>query len=305
MNRKPTSWRQKDVNGPPGGEPWVWTSAELLTSPAWRARSRYCITLIEFLQKEHMAHGGQENGALLAPYAQVQAAGIPRGCIRPAIEEAEALKLIEVKRGGKKNHVQDHLSRYRLTFYCTREKTVHGKPFYSEPTDEWKHLTAEMANEIERQMRVRRRLGKRGKAAVKNSFSEPHGGSVSEPHGGTEGTENQRFRSEPHGGSPYNILAGSGVAVAVALDDAAEATTTIPSSHSPELKKAAAAPRRRCGLRDHNPGPVPSPADRPACTAPSAAQIDIEDAIAAARDRHPEPSAPPPPAVTQRTARRG
>lgn len=145
MSRKPASFRLKDVNSPP--EPFVWISAELNVSPAWRARSINCVRLIEFLQKEHMAHGGKENGNLAAPYDQLQAWGIGRRLIRPTIEEAEALGLIAVRRGGKRNAVEDHVSRYRLTFYPSRIVPVDGLPHWEAPTDEWKRITPEMAEE--------------------------------------------------------------------------------------------------------------------------------------------------------------
>lgn len=150
MANKPASFRHKDVNSPP--EPFVWISAELLVSPAWRAKSINCMRLIEFLMREHMAHGGKENGNLAAPYDQLQAWGIGRRLIRPAIEEAEALRLIEVRRGGKRNAVEDHVSRYRLTFYPShvRPPPGQGLPHWQAATDEWKHVTSAMAEEATR-----------------------------------------------------------------------------------------------------------------------------------------------------------
>lgn len=160
MSRKPASFRREDVNRPPADQPWCWISAELLNSPAWRARSINCIRLIEFLMREHMQHAGMENGNLAAPYDQLQAFGIGRRLIRPAIEEAEALRLIEVRRGGKRNAVEDHVSRYRLTFYATRIKPPDGKPYWQAATDEWKAVTAPMAAEIAPQIQARRTASK-------------------------------------------------------------------------------------------------------------------------------------------------
>lgn len=156
MSRKPTSYRLGDVNRPPEDQPWCWLSAELLTSPAWRARSVNCARLIEFLMLEHMAHAGTENGNLAAPYDQLQAFGIGRRLIRPAIEEAEGLRLLEVRRGGKRNSVEDHISRYRLTFYATRVHRSGQKPYWQAPTNEWKTVTPGAAAFLMEQLQCRR-----------------------------------------------------------------------------------------------------------------------------------------------------
>jgi hypothetical protein len=138
---KKLGFKASDVIRPPGDQPFVWHQAELLRSPPWRRRSINCVRLIEFLLVEQMAHGGLENGNLLAPFVQLEAWGIGRRLITDAVDEAEALGLIEVRRGGKKGLAANHLSAYRLTFYATRCKPEGlAKPYWVAPTDEWKRL---------------------------------------------------------------------------------------------------------------------------------------------------------------------
>src|SRR5205823_12969455 len=70
---------------PPDGEPWVWHTLALLSSPPWCGMSINCHRLILFLEIEHLQHGGNENGSLLAPYAQLVRFGIGRRFIAGAI----------------------------------------------------------------------------------------------------------------------------------------------------------------------------------------------------------------------------
>ena len=84
------------------GEPWVWETRELLASAAWRAQSINCMRLIDFLKIEHMANGGAANGKLKAPRRQLADFGIGEHFISDAINEAEALGLIDVSRGQRR-----------------------------------------------------------------------------------------------------------------------------------------------------------------------------------------------------------
>jgi hypothetical protein len=54
--------RERKIFGPPEGQPWVWQTAELLGSPAWKAMGINARRLVEFLQIEHCAHAARENG---------------------------------------------------------------------------------------------------------------------------------------------------------------------------------------------------------------------------------------------------
>jgi hypothetical protein len=87
------------AGAPPKGKPWIWLTRDMLKSPQWQGLSINARRLIDFLMIEHMSHGGQENGFLLAPRDQLVAFGIGYRLITPAIREAKASGVIAVKHG--------------------------------------------------------------------------------------------------------------------------------------------------------------------------------------------------------------
>jgi hypothetical protein len=134
------SKRGRRTNHPPDGVAWIWHTIELVSSPAWRTRSINCRRLIDFLEIEHLQHGGVENGSLLAPYSQLVSFGIGRRFIHGAIKVAEQRGLIQVDRGGRKGVVLTEVSRFRLTYHWTRTK-AQGLWNWHEPTDNWKNYS--------------------------------------------------------------------------------------------------------------------------------------------------------------------
>src|SRR5262249_28252253 len=67
--------------------------------------------LLTFLMREHLHHGGKENGLLQAPREQLEAYGIGSHYISDAIHQAEQLGLLDGERGiGKRS------SLYTLTW---------------------------------------------------------------------------------------------------------------------------------------------------------------------------------------------
>ena len=96
---------------PPEGENWIWHTLASLDSPAWRSRSIHCRRLIDFLEIEHLRHGGADNGSLLATYNQLEAFGIGRRFIFGAIREAEQRGPVVVECGGRKGVVLNELKR--------------------------------------------------------------------------------------------------------------------------------------------------------------------------------------------------
>jgi hypothetical protein len=111
-------------NGPPPGEPWIWTSARLIESDAWRSRGINAVRFVDFLMREHMRHGGACNGKLKAPYGQLENWGIGARYVADAIREAEALGLVDVMRPGFRM-----ASTYRLTWLAAHD----GSP----PSNRW------------------------------------------------------------------------------------------------------------------------------------------------------------------------
>ncbi len=134
---KGRTWKGRKVGAPPEGEGFTWHTRELLMSTAWRSRSINCVRLLEFLEIEHLAHGGFENGRLLAPFDQLQQFGITRRLIPDTIREAEYLGLVVVRRGKTRGLMRPKASRYRLTYLWTRTE-IDGVKDWQEPSDEWK-----------------------------------------------------------------------------------------------------------------------------------------------------------------------
>ena len=131
--------RQK-IGGPPAGEPWCWSSLEMLISPAFREMSVNCIRFINALEVEHMNHAGTENGNLIMPYNQLQRDWrIPRRLIRRTIEEAARRGLIEERRGLRLGYAKAAPTRFRLTFRPTREG---NPPQWRAATNEWRSYRA-------------------------------------------------------------------------------------------------------------------------------------------------------------------
>ncbi len=130
-------WGGRKAGGPPVGEGFIWHTSELLTSSAWRTRSIHCARLLEFLEIEHLAHGGNANGSLLAPYNQLEKFGIGRRFISGAIKEAEEKGLVTVQRGALKGRQMTEVTRFCLTYLWTKTQSS-GFWDWQLPTDSWK-----------------------------------------------------------------------------------------------------------------------------------------------------------------------
>ena len=129
---------------PPKGKPWVWHTQELLASPAWKAQRINGRRLIDFLEIEHMAHAGLENGNLLAPYDQLVKHGLTRRFICETIDRAEFCGLIRVNHGGRWVGTNQP-SIYRLTFLFNSDRHA--------PTDEWKRVSKKSIRKYDEVMR--------------------------------------------------------------------------------------------------------------------------------------------------------
>ena len=146
----------KKVSKIPAGMPFVQLTVELLRSPAWRCRSINCTRLIDFLLIEHLQHSGSENGNLRGTYNQLVAFGIRRGSIRPAIDQAERLGLVEYHREPRLTFTDDYPLRFRLTFLPDKVINEEKQAYYGSPTDDWRKITGEKATEITgRKFRIR------------------------------------------------------------------------------------------------------------------------------------------------------
>lgn len=83
-------------------EPFVMLPRSLLQSPAWQDLSLNATRLVNFLMREHLAHGGRANGHLMAPHRQLVEFGMHPGAVAGAIKWASYLGIIDVVRGKGK-----------------------------------------------------------------------------------------------------------------------------------------------------------------------------------------------------------
>jgi len=79
-------------NRPPG--PFVWLTLELLESEAWQTAPLRTRLFVERLMREHIAHGGVENGRLICTFDDCAVAGIRRNAIKEAQRDAIARGLV-------------------------------------------------------------------------------------------------------------------------------------------------------------------------------------------------------------------
>ncbi len=88
------------------GAQFVRLTRDVLTSAAWRGLGINARRFLDFLMAEHLNHGGQENGKLIAPRLQLEEYGIGARHISGAIEETVEAGLVTVRRGiGKRPSV--------------------------------------------------------------------------------------------------------------------------------------------------------------------------------------------------------
>jgi hypothetical protein len=148
MTRKRTSYRSRDIGGPPKDQPWSWYSVEMMRSDAWRDLSINGRRMLDLLEIEHLAHGGYENGNLVMTYDQFEAGGIRRGSIYATIAELERLGWIDVSRGGYGGFARSWPNRFRLTHRRTRIRPKIGAPYLVEATNDWQHYHSEKSDRM-------------------------------------------------------------------------------------------------------------------------------------------------------------
>jgi hypothetical protein len=124
-------------NRPPPGQPWVWLTRDLLTSPAWRALGINARRLIDYLLIEHMGHGGTRNGFLLAPWRELELFGIGARHISAAIKEVQRLGLVRCRHGvGRQpNH-------YSLTWLPLSDGSAPSNEWQAVCLPKGRHATA-------------------------------------------------------------------------------------------------------------------------------------------------------------------
>ena len=160
---KKVSFKAKHVAGPPQGESWVYHTAELIASRAWRGRSINLIRLMERLELEHMAHAGKENGRLKVSYSQFVEWGIGRRLISAAIKEGGDLGFIEVEPGLK---IKEVPNKYGLTYLATNRRIETGATEWYAPTDKWRAKNERRSGEPWPPKKIRSTSARRCTASV-------------------------------------------------------------------------------------------------------------------------------------------
>lgn len=151
MARKQNPMRQSWL-GEGQTEGWVPQRLELKVSPAWRHRPAPLMRLLERIEIEHLRHAGTENGNLIVTYDQFVEHRVSRRAIRPLLELAETLGLLEVRQSGEWVNDIRAPNCYRLTYLPENG----GR---RAPTDEWVNTTDDAARIAV--ARFQKRLGKK------------------------------------------------------------------------------------------------------------------------------------------------
>ena len=90
---------------PPEGEPWIWHSLSLISSPAWRARSINCARLIDFLEIEAI----RKTPVGKLPYGMQKRVELGR-----ALAAAPTLLLLDEPMAGMNVEEKEDMSRFIL-----------------------------------------------------------------------------------------------------------------------------------------------------------------------------------------------
>jgi hypothetical protein len=118
------------------GEQFAPRTISMLESPAFCALSLSARRVLDRLEIELASHGGRDNGQLPLTYAQLEAYGLHKDAIAPAIRECVALGFVEVTQRGRASSTAEyrHPSKYRLTYRPTEHGVV---------SHEWRRIKSE------------------------------------------------------------------------------------------------------------------------------------------------------------------
>jgi hypothetical protein len=135
--------------------PFVGHSRAMRESPGFAALNLAARRVLDFIELEHLAHGGTDNGNLMAPYAQLEKTGISSRDIRPAIEMLTVFGFIRRTDAGERLGGRPNAATYALTFYPTFDGTPPTEDFRIVTLADVKFLLAERSTHRER-LRQRR-----------------------------------------------------------------------------------------------------------------------------------------------------
>ncbi|HEX3919375.1 MAG TPA: hypothetical protein VHW60_18720 [Caulobacteraceae bacterium] len=96
--------------------PFIAVPLTLIDCPSYRALTSPARRALDFLIREHLRHGGTQNGSLLAPYRQLQDWGISNRDVAPALRMLAAFGLIQRTRVGSRLGGKDGSATYALAW---------------------------------------------------------------------------------------------------------------------------------------------------------------------------------------------
>jgi hypothetical protein len=136
-----------------------------MNSLAFRALSFPARRALDFIIREHLRHGGSENGRLVAPHRQLETdACISKRDTANALRELEQFGLVECVERGFRLGGRDTPSRYRLTFLPTQDGRL--------PTNDWRRFKQADFQEYQRERALRRENKLARTQALKNPTLE-------------------------------------------------------------------------------------------------------------------------------------
>lgn len=106
---------------------------DMRESPGFRALTMPARRVLDFLELEHLRHGGAENGSLMAPYAQLVTWGVTKRDIAPAIATLVQFGFIRRTEHGERLGGRPNATRYALTWLPTSDGAL--------PTEDFRKVT--------------------------------------------------------------------------------------------------------------------------------------------------------------------
>lgn len=162
-------------NKPPADASWSWHLRSMRATLTFRALGIHARRVLDFLEEEHMAHGGRENGELGASYGQLAAWGVSRDDIRKGIEELIAGGFVRRTSHGLRQAGGGDPSRFALTWLPT------GRGLQAQPaTNDWELIARQLGVQRVTTVQAARawltrqvRPSSRGTAVVKAKATKP------------------------------------------------------------------------------------------------------------------------------------
>ena len=120
-------------------ELWAWLPAEVLQAVLTANLSRDAFRCLFALLLEHIGQGGASNGELIHTYADFEASGVPRSCVKAALEQLESAGFIVARRQGRTDNGRRKPTKYGLTWLGMWDSDGLAT---SPPSNQWKKLLA-------------------------------------------------------------------------------------------------------------------------------------------------------------------